>query len=545
MCDLSEQNQEAYRNFHYYDPVLDEGFEEEWSSPPKVGRNFKGGEEPNGGVGDDHVLRGNGNAKYARSTSVPSGAPGEVYRLKEKIARSNKKPKPSEVQHFTRSQWISLVALGMVDFVGFCSMSIMAPFFPKEAALKDMSVSYAGFVFSFYALVMFLSAPVFGKIMSSAGTKFIFVSGVFVTGTCNVLFGLLPQIRSNSEFAIYCFLVRGMEALGASAFSTASFVYVIHLFPDNVGAVLGILETFVGLGMSIGPALGGILYSIGGFALPFYILGFLMILLVPVYLHVLPSVQGSQNVHQTTSLFKLLKIPSVLLIAITVVIASNVWAFLDPTLEPHLRDLNLSSSEMGFVFLLFSALYGIFSPFWGYIADKIDNHWSMMVTGLLLTTVGLLLLGPSGFLPYNENVLWLNLVSLSIIGVSVSLTLMPTFKGLLQCAIDNGFKDSIATYSIVAGLWSCAYSLGDMLGPSIGGVLLEQFNFPVCATSMAIMSFITAIVCLAYFGLNKTPLSRKKYNRYKLLEPLSPLTQARVKKYGALDKKYDSAITVM
>jgi hypothetical protein len=27
MCDLSEQNQEAYRNFHYYDPVLDEGFE--------------------------------------------------------------------------------------------------------------------------------------------------------------------------------------------------------------------------------------------------------------------------------------------------------------------------------------------------------------------------------------------------------------------------------------------------------------------------------------------------------------------------------------
>ncbi|XP_026685997.1 MFS-type transporter SLC18B1-like [Diaphorina citri] len=268
---------------------------------------------------------------------------------------------------------------------------------------------------------------------------------------CPIRFSLLPQIRSNSEFAIYCFLVRGMEALGASAFSTASFVYVIHLFPDNVGAVLGILETFVGLGMSIGPALGGILYSIGGFALPFYILGFLMILLVPVYLHVLPSVQVQ---------------------------------------------LNLSSSEMGFVFLLFSALYGIFSPFWGYIADKIDNHWSMMVTGLLLTTVGLLLLGPSGFLPYNENVLWLNLVSLSIIGVSVSLTLMPTFKGLLQCAIDNGFKDSIATYSIVAGLWSCAYSLGDMLGPSIGGVLLEQFNFPVCATSMAIMSFITVTITL-------------------------------------------------
>jgi hypothetical protein len=65
---------------------------------------------------------------------------------------------------------------------------------------------------------------------------------------CPIRFSLLPQIRSNSEFAIYCFLVRGMEALGASAFSTASFVYVIHLFPDNVGAVLVRVKIAAGKG---------------------------------------------------------------------------------------------------------------------------------------------------------------------------------------------------------------------------------------------------------------------------------------------------------
>lgn len=56
--------------------------------------------------------------------------------------------------------------------------------------------------------------------------------------------------------------MRGVQALGASAFSTACYVFVVHTFPDNIGAVIGLLETFVGLGMSIGPAIGGFLYSV-------------------------------------------------------------------------------------------------------------------------------------------------------------------------------------------------------------------------------------------------------------------------------------------
>lgn len=45
-------------------------------------------------------------------------------------------------------------------------MSILAPFFPNEAAEKGMSDTMVGFVFSFYALVMFLTSPIFGKLVS-------------------------------------------------------------------------------------------------------------------------------------------------------------------------------------------------------------------------------------------------------------------------------------------------------------------------------------------------------------------------------------------
>jgi MFS family permease len=63
-------------------------------------------------------------------------------------------------------------------------------------------------------------------------------------------------------FTTFSFLIRGLEALGASAYSTASYVIIVNIFPDNAGAVRGLLETFVGLGMSVGPALGGLLFAV-------------------------------------------------------------------------------------------------------------------------------------------------------------------------------------------------------------------------------------------------------------------------------------------
>lgn len=72
----------------------------------------------------------------------------------------------------------------------------------------------------------------------------------------------LVLIENSTTFTILCFVVRGLEALGASAYSTASYVFVVNTFPDKIGSVLGILETFVGLGMSVGPAIGGLLYSV-------------------------------------------------------------------------------------------------------------------------------------------------------------------------------------------------------------------------------------------------------------------------------------------
>ena len=44
--------------------------------------------------------------------------------------------------------------------------------------------------------------------------------------------------------------------------STASFTIIAFVFGDHLSTVFGILETATGLGLSLGPALGGILYDV-------------------------------------------------------------------------------------------------------------------------------------------------------------------------------------------------------------------------------------------------------------------------------------------
>lgn len=146
-----------------------------------------------------------------------------------------------------------------------------------------------------------------------------------------------------------------------------------------------------------------------------------MVLVVPINACLLPVIEGifvKNNTNPTitsyisftecnvteksTSLMKLIKVPAVMVTGLVVVVVSSTWSFLDPTLEPSLRQYNLTPGQIGLIFLLFSALYGISSPAWGWLADKVHNHWSMMVWGLLLSTVGLLLLGPCPYIPYLE-----------------------------------------------------------------------------------------------------------------------------------------------
>ncbi|XP_046444388.1 MFS-type transporter SLC18B1-like isoform X2 [Daphnia pulex] len=385
----------------------------------------------------------------------------EILQMRNKLLVLAEFRNKAIFQLLEKNQKWTLSLICVVYFFCFCAISILSPFFRKMAVLHNISTSTYGLIFSIHPAVVFCTSPFIGHITPSIGPKFMFTSGVFLCGSCNLLFGTLQHIQDDTQFTILCFIVRGLGAVGASAFSTAGATYVANLFPDKICVIMGILETFIGLGFSIGPLIGGALFTLGGFQLPFYIMGLVMLLTLPFSFYFLPTTNPTNNKGILgTKVFVIFKIPAVFIICLVIAVSSSAWSVLEPTLIIHMEQFELTPMQLGFLFLVTSISYAISSPFWGWLVGKYDNGNSMMTIGLSVTAISLLLLGPSPILPGLPNVLWLNILSLVLIGVFVALAYVPTYQALLQFATQVGCDTELSTYSIIAGLWASMYSLG-------------------------------------------------------------------------------------
>ena len=98
--------------------------------------------------------------------------------------------------------------------------------------------------------------------MNRIGPKLLFNGGILTTGTCAIFFGLLDKVEGHYPFIILSFVIRIVEALGNAAFLTASFAIIAKEFPDNVATTFASLETFFGLGLIVGPTVGGALFQV-------------------------------------------------------------------------------------------------------------------------------------------------------------------------------------------------------------------------------------------------------------------------------------------
>ncbi len=66
-----------------------------------------------------------------------------------------------------------------------------------------------------------------------------------------------------------------------SLFLTPLYAYVPLLFSEAVEKMIGISELFSALGYLLGPVVGSLLYSLGGYKMPFLFFGSLALLFVP------------------------------------------------------------------------------------------------------------------------------------------------------------------------------------------------------------------------------------------------------------------------
>ena len=93
-------------------------------------------------------------------------------------------------------------------------------------------------------------------------------------------FGLFVLIEDPVTYGIMSFLCRVIEGFGNGCLNSATSSIISFNYPDNMGNLMGLTQTFTGLGMLAGPIFGSILYEAGGFKLPFFVTGALLFVLI-------------------------------------------------------------------------------------------------------------------------------------------------------------------------------------------------------------------------------------------------------------------------
>jgi len=400
--------------------------------------------------------------------------------------------------NFTRKQWLITGTFIVVNFCNAMCVSMQAPFYPHEAEKKGCMPSEYGLVFGVFELTVFLVSPIIGANLNRMGVKMTLNVGIGTVGCTSIVFGLLDKIDNGKIFLGLSFTLRIIEACGNAGFLTGSFSMIAKEFPDNVATMFAILETFFGLGMIMGPTVGGALYEAGGFTLPFVTLGSVLVGATIFTTIVLPhSTDNAGASTEKPSMIKALKVPSILMACYSVAAAASSLGFIQATLEPHLRSFDLTALQIGALFVISGACYGVSAPLWGLFCDRKAPKAASMC-GAVLMIFSFLFMGP---LPPFGLTKTIPLVGASLVahGIGLGAEVVAGFADAHHQALAAGFPDTVDTYGLISGLWTSVFALGAFIGPTVAGILFDAVGFPWGALFVVVNQVIVIISLTVFF----------------------------------------------
>src|SRR5690349_3575173 len=153
----------------------------------------------------------------------------------------------------------------LLDTVGF---GLIMPVYPRLLVdLTGQSLSraavYGGWLGFVYAAMQFLCAPVLGNLSDRFGRRRVILYAVGALGVDYIIMGLAPTLA-------WLFVGR-MFAGAAGASFTPAYAYVADITPPERRAQnFGVVSASFGTGFIVGPAIGGLLGSLGPRA-PFFV----------------------------------------------------------------------------------------------------------------------------------------------------------------------------------------------------------------------------------------------------------------------------------
>ncbi|XP_023337240.1 MFS-type transporter SLC18B1 [Eurytemora carolleeae] len=411
---------------------------------------------------------------------------------------------------------MSLFLLGLVEFLCGNALSILSPFYTTEAASKGLSVTASSAVFATVFILQIVFTPIFGRYITSIGSIRLLVVGSIVSGLANIGFGFVSDINDVQLFFWISILMRSITALGESAINTAVYPLARSMAPAKYASTaMSCMETSFGLGTMMGPFLGGVLYELGGFYLPFLFCGIMLGLSgivagLLIYCWIVKKEQGGGILDFVPVRVKYRDVitkPGVLIASIVLIFSGMSTQWYQPTMEPYLSSqFNISPFKASLFLVIDGAVYAVISPVWGLLLDKRMDVRVLLMLGSGLISVSFIILGPV-FLPLEASLAQVG-VSMGVHGLGMGANFIGTLI-LLTREIEKGENvNKEQAQGLATSLWITNECIGSFIGSALGGLTYDKIGWEYSCLVISLIQFIGLILCLFHREENVTLIQR-------------------------------------
>lgn len=345
-------------------------------------------------------------------------------------------------------------------------VGIIIPPFAYYTRNTGATLNEYAVLMSVYSGMQLLFTPIWGRLSDEYGRKPAILCGLLGNAASLIGFGLASDY-------VLLLLIRSFGGVAAAAVLPTVMAYVADITTkEERGRGMGLMGAAIGLGITLGPAIGGIM---GRQDLPFFAAGglsllnsFLVFFMLPESLQKRTPIDAqstSMERHEWVSLRKIfrwstLKSP---LTAIFLVSFFSSFSFmgLETTFPFFIEDKwGYGQKEMGGMFLIMGAIVVLFQ---GGLLGRLINAFGerqIILLGIFLNALGMALL-PSA-IPYFTLIVYLILVGVG--------------SQIIRPANASWFSKQIRTgQGTVIGIMDAFSSLGRILGPFLA-IWLHQKN---------------------------------------------------------------------
>lgn len=352
-------------------------------------------------------------------------------------------------------------------FITMGGIGTIIPVLPSYLQIFGVGGTVLGFLVASFALAQFIFSPIAGNMSDRYGRKIFIIIGLVIFGLSQIMFGV-----ANAVWIL--FVSRFLTGTGAAFIMAPVMAYVADITTlEERGKGMGFIGAAISFGFMIGPAIGGFLAEVN-LHFPFYFGGVIALIAALISFIVLPNVKPPEHEalekekHKKDHIFKQLlrsvQTPYFVMLIVVFVFSFGIANY-QSTLSMFLTyKFDYNPSHIAVVITVGGFLGVILQIF---IVDLLFKRFGEMK--VILTNLVVAALSMVGMIYVNG--FFIILVVTSIFTIATTF-IRPAVNTLIS-------KLAGAEQGFAAGMNNAYMSLGNMIGPSIAGILLEwKLNSP-------------------------------------------------------------------